>query len=258
MNILEKIIAYKHKEVARRKKAFPLATLESGRYFSRTPLSLARSILDSRKTGIIAEYKRKSPSKGVINDRDSVEAVTRGYMAYGASGISILTDHRFFGGSPDDLLAARDNDLPLLRKEFVIDEYQVIEAKAFGADAILLIAACLPKEDVIKLSGLAGSLGMEVLLEIHNAAELDHICDGISLVGINSRDLKTFAVNMENAVKLVDQIDNRFVKIAESGINSVSDVQYLRSHGFQGFLIGEYFMRQERPVQAFKEFSYAL
>ncbi|RYZ45233.1 MAG: indole-3-glycerol-phosphate synthase TrpC, partial [Chitinophagaceae bacterium] len=143
MNILETIIEHKKGEVAQRKQDWPVAVLEKERHFSRPCLSLKKTLLDERKTGIIAEYKRQSPSKGIINNRDSVEAVTKAYFGYGASGISILTDHRFFGGSLDDLVAARDNGIPLLRKDFMIDEYQLIEAKAFGADVILLIAACL-------------------------------------------------------------------------------------------------------------------
>jgi len=258
MNLLDTIIAQKKREVAKRKKAFPVKTLESGRYFERKTRSLAKSILDTRKTGIIAEFKRKSPSRGWINGCDSVESVTQGYTAFGASGISILTDYTFFGGSLDDLLAARDNDLPLLRKEFIIDAYQVIEAKAFGADAILLIASCLDRKSIREFTNLAGSLGMEVLLEIHDEEELDAILPGIGLVGVNNRNLKTFETDLEQGVRLVSMLGDDVVKVAESGIGSVEDLLYLRRQGFQGFLIGEYFMRQQNPAQAFKDFSYAL
>ena len=258
MNLLQNIIAEKRKEVDEKKLSTPAKQLEKGRFFQREPLSLKSCVLDDRKTGVIAEFKRKSPTKGVINNRHSVEAVTRAYMGYGASGISILTDYHFFGGSLDDLVAARDNDLPLLRKDFIIDEYQVLEAKAYGADAVLLIAACLQVEEVKTLSRIARNNGMEVLLEIHGEEELDHLVEGIDLVGINNRNLKTFEVNLEQGVKLVSQLGDDKVKIAESGINSVADVHYLKAHGFDGFLIGEYFMRQEDPAFAFKEFSYAL
>jgi indole-3-glycerol phosphate synthase len=258
MNILETIIENKKGEVAQRKKDWPVAVLEKERFFNRQPFSLKKFLLNERKTGIIAEYKRQSPSKGIINNRDSVEAVSKAYFGYGASGISILTDHRFFGGSLDDLVAARDNSLPLLRKDFMIDEYQVIEAKAFGADVILLIAACLTPEEVKTLSVAAKNLGLEVLLELHDASELEHICDTVDLVGVNNRNLKNFEVDLEHSVRLAQQIDDQFIKVAESGINDVKNIHYLKQYGFRGFLIGEYFMKQPSPMMAFKEFTYQL
>lgn len=258
MNILEKIIAQKAKEVASRKAEVTEQELEKGRYYARQPLSLRKSLLDDRKTGIIAEYKRKSPSKGIINSRDSVEAVTKAYSAYGASGISILTDQEFFGGSLDDLLSARDNGVPVLRKDFMIDEYQIIEAKAYGADVILLIAACLSSLRVKALAKKAKDLGLEVLLELHDENELDHICDAIDMVGVNNRNLKTFEVDLEHSIRMSEKIGNDFIKVAESGINDVENIRYLKKHGFQGFLIGEYFMKQKSPMEAFKEFTYSL
>lgn len=258
MNILEKIVAHKKGEVAQRKNDWPVAMLEKERFFAREPFSLKKSLLDERTNGIIAEYKRKSPSKGIINNRDSVEAVTKAYLGYGASGISILTDLEFFGGSLDDLVAARDNSLPLLRKDFMIDEYQLIEAKAFGADVILLIAACLSPDEVRTLSASAKKLGLEVLLELHDETELEHICDTVDLVGVNNRNLKNFEVDLEHSVKLASQIDDRFIKVAESGINDVANIHYLKQHGFRGFLIGEYFMKQESPMMAFKAFAYSV
>lgn len=258
MNILEKIIARKRIEVASRKQEWPAAQLEKGRYFTKPVLSMRASLLHDKKTGIIAEYKRRSPSKGVINDRDSVEAVTRAYANYGASGISVLTDTEFFGGSLDDLLSAVDNNVPLLRKDFVIDEYQILEAKAFGADTILLIAACLSKDEVRDLARFARSLELEVLLELHDESELDHIAPGIELVGVNNRNLKTFEVDLEHSVKMSALIGDGVVKVAESGINDVANIRYLKEHGFRGFLIGEYFMKQASPMTAFKDFTYAL
>ena len=258
MNILETIIEHKKAEVAQRKRDWPVTVLEKERFFSRPTFSLKKALLDERKTGIIAEYKRQSPSKGIINNRDSVEAVTKAYFGYGASGISILTDHRFFGGSLDDLIAARDNALPLLRKDFMIDEYQLIEAKAFGADVILLIAACLTPQEVKTLSVAAKNLGLEVLLELHDETELDHICNTVDLVGVNNRNLKNFEVDLEHSVRLAQRIDDSFVKVAESGINDVKNIHYLKQHGFRGFLIGEYFMKQQSPMIAFKEFTYQL
>jgi indole-3-glycerol phosphate synthase len=258
MNILEKIIAQKSKEVAAKKNDVPEQELEKGRYFSRQTLSLRKRLLDDKYTGIIAEYKRRSPSKGIINDRDSVEAVTMAYTAYGASGISILTDLEFFGGSLDDLISARDNGIPLLRKDFMIDEYQITEAKAYGADVILLIAACLSPLRVKQLAQKAKGLGLEVLLELHDESELDHVCELVDLVGVNNRNLKTFEVDLEHSTRLAEKIGSDFVKVAESGINDVNNIRYLKAHGFQGFLIGEYFMKQKSPMEAFKNFSYSL
>lgn len=256
--ILDTIIAAKRLEVEQRKSEVPMRELESRRFFSRPIRSLRASLLDPEKTGIIAEFKRRSPSKGIINNRDSVESITRMYTAFGASGLSVLTDHAFFGGTLDDLVAARDNDIPILRKDFTIDEYQIVEAKAHGADAILLIAACLSTDEVKRFSAAAAALGLEVLLEIHDESELGHITEDIALVGVNNRDLKTFQVDLGQSVRLAGQLGDGVVKIAESGIRGVEDVQYLKQHGFQGFLIGEHFMRSENPGLQFKEFTYSL
>lgn len=258
MNMLEQIVAHKRKEVEQRKKEVDAKVLEKERFFLRKTFSLKQSISDPTKTGIIAEYKRKSPSKGIINDRDSVESVTRMYAGFGASGISVLTDYKFFGGSLDDLVAARDNEVPLLRKDFMIDEYQIVEAKAFGADVILLIAACLSPKEVKQLAIAARKLELEVLLELHDESELSHICSEVDLVGVNNRNLKNFEVDLEHSVRMSEKIGNDFTKIAESGINDVKNIRYLKEHGFNGFLIGEYFMKQQNPGKAFKEFTYSL
>lgn len=255
MNILETIIAHKRKEVEQRKQETSISELENGRFFNRKTLSLKEFLLKPEKIGIIAEFKRKSPSKGIINNKDRVEAVTKAYAAYGASGISILTDQEFFGGSLEDVISARDNYVPLLRKDFMIDEYQIVEAKAYGADVILLIASCLSPAEVKRLASEAKKLNLEVLLEIHDQTELDHICDEIDLVGVNNRNLKTFEVDLDNSIRLAEKIGDEFLKVAESGIHSVEDIHYLKQHGFIGFLIGEYFMKQENPALAFKEFS---
>jgi indole-3-glycerol phosphate synthase len=255
MNILEQIIAYKTGEVDRQKKQVPVEQLEKQPFFERSTLSLCRSLSDNTGTGIIAEYKRKSPSKGMINDKDSVKDVTQAYAAAGASGISVLTDEHFFGGCLNDLLAARVNEVPLLRKDFMIDEYQLTEAKAAGADVILLIAACLSPKRVKELAGKAKDLQMEVLLELHNENELDHICDKVDIVGINNRNLKNFEVDLEHSARLAEKIDDRFIKIAESGINDVKNINYLKKFGFKGFLIGEYFMKQQSPMVAFRNFA---
>lgn len=255
MTILDEIIAYKKKEVASCKELFSVKTLESNTLFSREVLSLKTSIANPLKTGIIAEFKRKSPSKGIINDKVFVDDVTQGYAASGASGLSVLTDFNFFGGSIDDLMIARQaNQIPILRKDFVIDEYQVIEAKAYGADVILLIAAVLSEEEISNLYATAKNLGLEVLLEIHDEEELQKINGNADLVGINNRNLKTFEVNLEQSINLVKQLPATMPKIAESGISSPETILKLRKEGFSGFLIGENFMKTRNPGLAFNEF----
>jgi indole-3-glycerol phosphate synthase len=206
-------------------------------------------------TGIIAEFKRKSPSKGVINDRVDPVEVTRAYQAAGASAVSILTDAYFFGGDDQDVLRARQVlDIPILRKEFIIDEYQVHEAKALGADLILLIAACLSKEEVVRLSTLARSLGLEVLLELHDEDELEHVCETIDLVGINNRSLKTFDVNIARSLRMAGQLPKNKLKVAESGIDDPAQVKLFRENGYSAFLIGENFMKTNDPGMALNEF----
>ena len=206
------------------------------------------------KTGIIAEFKRRSPSKGIINNSSTVIEVTTAYTKYGASGISILTDEEFFGGSLNDLLEATINEVPLLRKDFIIDEYQLVESKAFGAEVILLIAACLQINEVKSLAAFAKNLGLNVLLEIHNEQELEHICDDVDVVGVNNRDLKTFSVNINRSIELGKKIPLDKIKISESGIEDAATIRLLRQHGFRGFLMGEKFMKEKDPGEAFKIF----
>jgi indole-3-glycerol phosphate synthase len=255
MTILKDIIQYKKSEVQRARKKRPFAKLEKSPLFTRKTLSLRESLLDTYKTGIIAEFKRKSPSKGVINSVSTVEEVTTGYFRSGASGLSILTDQRFFGGSNADLKRARQlNPIPILRKDFIIDEYQITEAKAIGADAILIIAASTDKKRAGELSAYARSLDLEVLLEIHEEAELEYINDDINIVGVNNRDLRTFNVDIERSVSLACLIPEEFLKISESGINSPLVLKKLRNCGYKGFLIGENFMRMPEPAKAFSDF----
>ena len=257
MNILETIIAAKRLEVEQKKSHTSIGLLMDGPFFKNKTSSLKKSLEKSR-TGIIAEFKRRSPSKGIINASATVEEVTKGYTANGAAGLSVLTDPGFFGGSIEDLVAATANNCPILRKDFIIDEYQLFESKAFGAEVILLIAACLSKKEVKELADVARDLGMEVLLEIHTHAELDHICDAVDIVGINNRDLKTFLVDVQRSVELGKHIPSDKIKISESGIDDVETVKMLRAEGFSGFLMGEKFMKEKDPVQAFKIFSEAL
>lgn len=253
MNILERIIAQKKLEVAERKLATNISALEKQLHFSRDTFSLKSFLNDADRTGIIAEFKRKSPSKGIINDTADVASVTGAYAKH-ASGVSVLTDTDFFGGKTADLLAARIHSIPILRKDFMIDPYQILEAKAMGADVILLIAACLTPSDVKTLGSLAKSLQLEVLLEIHDDTELGHICDEVDLVGVNNRNLKTFEVSIETSLALFDKIPSSKPAIAESGISDVNTIVTLRNAGFKGFLIGENFMKQADPSIAFADF----
>ncbi|WP_205510804.1 indole-3-glycerol phosphate synthase TrpC [Longitalea arenae] len=254
MNILDKIIEHKRTEVAERKEQIPVKELEKQAFYTRPVLSLSQFLLDGSKTGIIAEFKRKSPSKGIINGAADVVEVTSAYARFGASGLSVLTDETFFGGSTADLMNARVNQVPILRKDFMIDEYQIVEARAMGADVILLIAACLTPAEVKRLASFAASLQLEVLLELHAEEELEHICDETKLVGINNRNLKTFTVDIERSLRMAERIPAGKIKIAESGISSVDNIRLFRQHDFRGFLIGENFMKEAHPGEAFHKF----
>jgi len=254
MNILDTIIAHKKIEVANAKASVSEGELRQSELFNRPVFSLKQSLLDDSKTGIIAEFKRQSPSKGIINGTADVVEVTAAYTTNGASCLSVLTDNYFFGGSSTDLLKARGNQIPILRKDFMIDEYQVLEARAMGADVILLIAACLTPQRVKELAVYATSLQLEVLLEIHSEEELEHICDETAIIGVNNRDLKTFTVDINRSIELSKKIPDDKIKIAESGINDVETICTFRRAGFKGFLIGENFMKQPDPTIAFADF----
>lgn len=260
MNILEEIIAHKHKEVAERKSLFPTKLLEQSLYYESNTVSLKKYILREDKSGIIAEIKRKSPSKGVINAHVEVERTSIGYMQAGASALSVLTDETYFGGKNEDLTKARKyNFCPILRKDFTVDEYQIIEAKSIGADAILLIAAALSPEQVKSFGKLAKSLGLEVLLEVHNEAELNaSVNEYVDLVGVNNRNLKTFDVDIRTSIDLSEKIANEFVKVSESGISDPQTIAKLKTHGFNGFLIGERFMTSSRPEKSCARFIESL
>jgi indole-3-glycerol phosphate synthase len=254
MNILDTIIAQKKIEVAERKQLVSTAMLEQQPFFSRSVLSLSNFLLNKERNGIIAEFKRKSPSKGIINGTASVVEITKAYAKHGASCISVLTDAHFFGGSTEDLLKARINEVPILRKDFIIDEYQILEAKAMGADVILLIAACLEAATVKRLAQFAQSLGLAVLLELHGENELDHICEETTIIGINNRDLKTFVVDIDRSLRMAEAIPSGKIKVAESGISSIENIKLFRQNGFSGFLIGENFMKEKDPASAFALF----
>jgi indole-3-glycerol phosphate synthase len=254
MNILDKIIEHKKIEVAEAKAKCSEVELKQMPGFSRQTFSLKQFLLNENKTGLIVEFKRQSPSKGIINATADVIEVTKAYTENGASCLSVLTDKHFFGGTNEDLQKARINNIPILRKDFIIDEYQILEARAIGADVILLIAACLSPERVKELALYATSLGLEVLLEIHSKEELQHICDETEIVGVNNRDLKTFTVDINRSIELSKKIPANKIKIAESGINDVETICTFRNAGFKGFLIGENFMKQPDPTIAFAEF----
>ena len=255
MNILDKIIADKHVEVALKKALIPVRQLENSVLFDSPTSSLATALRNSN-TGIIAEHKRRSPSKSVINQNVSIWDVAQDYALAGVAGMSVLTDGKYFGGSLEDLMLARSSThIPLLRKEFIIDEYQLIEAKAYGADAILLIAAVLTKDQIKSLSEFAKSLSLDVLLEVHNQEELDKsIMPSLDMLGVNNRNLKTFEVSTEISKSLSTKIPDDFVKVSESGISTVEAIKDLKQYGYQGFLIGENFMKTVNPGASATEF----
>lgn len=255
MNILDKIVKDKRVEVGLRKNLIPIKQLESSVLFERQTVSLANNLRHS-KSGIIAEHKRRSPSKSIINNSLNVQDVAKGYEDSGACGMSVLTDGKYFGGSLDDLLLARaSSNLPLLRKEFIIDEYQILEAKSYGADVILLIAAILNRENIKQFSELAKSLNLDVLLEVHNEEELHKsIMPSLDMLGVNNRNLKTFEVSLSTSKALSKIIPDEFVKVSESGISSVAAIKELQPFGYKGFLIGENFMKTNNPGESAKQF----
>ncbi|WP_248723622.1 indole-3-glycerol phosphate synthase TrpC [Seonamhaeicola sp. ML3] len=255
MNILDKIVIDKRKEVDLRKGLIPISQLEQSVLFSRNTVSLAERLKNSA-SGIIAEHKRRSPSKSIINNSLNTQDVASGYENAGVCGMSVLTDGKYFGGSLDDLLTARAScELPLLRKEFIIDEYQILEAKAYGADVILLIAAILTREEIKQFSEFAKSLNLNVLLEVHNEEELQKsIMPSLDMLGVNNRNLKTFEVSLETSKSLSSIIPDDFVKVSESGISNVNAIKELQPYGYKGFLIGENFMKTDNPGASATEF----
>lgn len=248
-NILDKIVEQKKKEVILLKETMPLKKLEDAPYFNTPCHSLSQSLITNKASGIIAEYKRKSPSKGLINiNENKVDNTVKGYQKAGASAVSVLTDKLFFGAQNTDFLEARQSiNIPILRKEFIIDPYQVYQSKAMGADILLLIGAILTKESSSTLSHLAHDLGMEVIYEIHDQDEISRIPEDVKMVGINNRDLKYFKVDFERSMRMYNQLPNDILKIAESGISNPETVCNLKQKGFNGFLIGESFMKTKNP-----------
>jgi len=253
--ILSGIVTRRKQDVAALKQLIPVQAWEMMPGFSKKTKSLQKILEAGKSTGIIAEFKRASPSKGIINNQADVGEVTADYELYGAAALSILTEPLFFNGNNDDLLnAALAASIPVLRKDFIFDEYQVTEAKALGADVILLIAACLKPGDVKDLAIFAKHLNLEVILEIHHDDELGHICSEVDMVGVNNRDLKTFHVDINRSIELGKKIPAGKIKIAESGIDDTETIKKFKDAGFSGFLIGEKFMRAANPGKAFEQF----
>lgn len=231
---------------------------ERSQYFGRECIPFAQSITSADKSGIIAEFKRQSPSKGVINGTVKPESVTVAYESAGASALSILTNTKYFGGTVEDILVSRPLvTIPILRKEFIVDELQILEAKAIGADAILLIAEALSKQEVKQLASFARSLGMEVIMEVNSIAETDKICLELNAVGVNNRNLHDFSVDIARSMEIYPYIPNEFVKVSESGLSTPEAVIRLREFGFAGFLMGETFMKENDPGKACREFAQA-
>ena len=256
MTILDKIIAHKKKEVAQLRQEVLIEKLIKSPNFKRTPISLKKALLSENSNGIIAEYKRQSPSKGIINDVADIIDVTQGYLEANVTAQSILTDSEFFGGNIMDVIKARsvNTSVPILRKDFIVDGFQIVEAKAIGADAILLIAACLTKEELRNYGKLAEDLGLDVLYEVHTLKQLDKIDLDHKVIGINNRNLKTFEVDLEHSIELANQIPDNCIKVSESGISNPRIIIGLKEFGFKGFLIGENFMKAADPGIACQQF----
>ncbi len=248
--ILDKIIANRKEEVSRQKQLVPLTDVRSKIDLNSPRNSLSSQLLLKGTSGIIAEFKRRSPSKGIINDRVEPANITKGYAEGGASGLSVLTDNQYFGGSTTDFTNARNSNptTPLLRKDFIVDEYQLFESRLLNADVILLIAAVLTKSEISRYTTIAHELGMEVLLELHAENELEKIDLFVDMIGINNRNLKDFKVDMDRSLRLLHQLPSEAVKISESGLNDPKTVDFLREQGFHGFLMGENFMKTEDPA----------
>ncbi|MCD8043903.1 MAG: indole-3-glycerol phosphate synthase TrpC [Tannerellaceae bacterium] len=263
IDILDTIIANKRLEVKRQKQAVPLQTLISlGNDRIDRPVNSMRQSLENSDSGIISEFKRKSPSKGWLHPGARVQDVIPCYEKYGASACSILTDGDFFGGAFGDLYQARKLvNIPLLRKDFIIDPYQIYQARVMGADAILLIAANLTPDECLELAKTAHSLSLEVLLEIHTEEELEYLNPYIDMLGVNNRNLGTFHTDVQNSFRLIEQMKQKAAKtgynplmISESGISDPATVAQLREAGYRGFLIGETFMKTEDPGKALQNF----
>ncbi len=261
MNILDRIVARKKEEILEAKKNRTISDLENEPLFQKETIPLTKKLKSASSPQVITEFKRKSPSKGIINGDVKPEIVTAAYTNAGSAALSVLTDLDFFGGSFDDFQKARsaNSQIPMLRKDFMVDEYQLYEAKSIGADIVLLIASCLSPKQVRSFAQTAHNLGLEVLLEVHNLQELQEtLCDEIDIVGVNNRNLKTFETSIETSIELSEYIPDEFVKISESGIDGAQTILKLYAHGYKGFLIGETFMKTDDPGKAFENLQQQL
>ncbi len=250
-NILDSIIENKRLEVRQKKAETGTEKLEGSPMFSRDTVSLKERLLQDTSCCIIAEFKRMSPSAGWLMRNADPSLISQGYVHAGAAALSVLTDRKYFAGSIEDLVRVREtNQCPVLRKDFMIDEYQILEARAAGADAVLLIASVLGKKTTGELARLAHSVGLEVLLEVHEPPELECLNEWIDIVGVNNRDLKKMETDVNTSIDMGGLIPGEFMKISESGIHDPETIIFLKELGYSGFLIGEYFMKQENPAGA--------
>ena len=254
-HILDQIINHKRSEVSSNRRDRPVSSLREQALYNRERVSLSTALRESPHYGIIAEFKRKSPSQADINLNADPLQITTGYVKAGAAGLSVLTDQHFFGAHTDDILRARAAvEAPIIRKDFIINTYQLEEARALGADAILLIAACLEKNQLDELAQAAHELELEVLCELHAPEELERLSPRVDIVGVNNRNLKDFSVSISQSIELAKQLPADVLRISESGIEDPQTIIRLKRAGFQGFLIGTYFMRQDDPAAACADF----
>lgn len=256
-DILDEIIAHKRIEIAAQEQNVPISFLEDllEKNDDMAKVHSMKASLAASATGIIAEFKRRSPSKDWINRDADAKVIPASYQQAGASALSILTDEHFFGGGLRDIRAARPTvSLPILRKDFIISRYQLLQAKAAQADAILLIAAALSKEECNALACEAHKLGLEVLLEMHHEDELDYVNEYVDMAGINNRNLGTFHTDVENSFRMAEKLPADILKVSESGISNPQTVKLLRQEGFRGFLIGETFMKTANPGNTLSTF----
>lgn len=248
MDILKNILKNKYLEVQKHKKLYPISELEKSKFFSKKCFSISENINKKKGFGIIAEFKRQSPSLGIINKKFDIKKISIEYENAGVSGISVLTDEKYFSSNFNDLLIVRNNtSVPIIKKDFIIDEYQIFSAKSMGADAILLISEILSKKEIERFTYISQNIGMEVIMEIHNEDSIKKINDNINIIGINNRDLKTFKVNKEHSSIIYPKIPKNFLKISESGLYEANDIIHLKNIGFNGFLIGEMFIKNSNP-----------
>ena len=252
IGILDKIVQHKKQEIQKLNAVEPLSRLVIDYRLKNTSISMQEAIING--SGVIAEFKRASPSKGLINAEADIIGITQGYQNSGASAISVLTDSRFFSAMEDDLSSARKSvDIPILRKDFTIDLYQIYQAKIIGADCILLIAAILTADEIKEFITVANDLGMDSIIEVHNQTELDKLSGNEKIIGVNNRNLDTFEVDIETSLQLVNQLGD-VIKVSESGLDADSNLNVLVNAGYHGFLVGESFMKDDDASQACQNF----